>query len=120
MKTPDNNERITRWLDHVTNPAETAAFRTEMERDPALRAEVAAMEKLGGLLRGNLTMERPVPHADFFSSQIQERIADLERTRERDHARPRAVFDWFRWLRTPWAVAGAAALITLGFVFQMR
>src|SRR6185295_12052144 len=117
MKTPEEfNEQFTRWLDGTLDAAQRAAFESELERNPALQAEAEAMQKLGGLIRANVTMEKPVPHADFFNSQLQERIEALRRSEERAKARAHNAVPWFTWLRTRWALAGATVLVALAFL----
>ena len=115
MKTPEQmNELITRWIDGTLSAAERASFESEMTRNPALRAEAEAMQQLGGLLRANIAIEKSVPHEDFFNSQIQERISELQRAEERAESRSNGAFAWLRWLRTPWAIGGVAAALALG------
>ncbi|MCE9519087.1 MAG: hypothetical protein K8R87_06000 [Verrucomicrobia bacterium] len=120
MKTPDHTERITRWLDGVMSPAEKAAFLKEMQADPDLKSEVSSLEEIGGWVRDHATLEKSVPNADFFNSQIQDRIAELQRTDDRRISASGGVASWFNWLRMPWVVAGAAALIALGFFMTMH
>ncbi len=116
MKTPEEqNEKLTRWLDRAMNDTERAAFEAEMAGNPILRAEADDMQQLGGLLRSHVATEKPLPHADFFNSQIQERIAELHRSDERAKSQPRGAASWLDWLRTPWAIAAAAAMVALGF-----
>lgn len=119
MKTPDHIERITRWLDGAMSDAEKTAFQDELQADAALRAEVSALDELGAQVRAHAKIERPVPNADFFNSQIQERISSLQRIDERRKSPARGASSWFGWLRTPWAVA-AAALVALGVFVALR
>jgi hypothetical protein len=62
-----------------------------------------------------------VPHAEFFNSQIQVRIAqmDLDESRQKQ-TRNTSLADLFlSWIRQPWfATAGAVALAVLGFVWM--
>lgn len=120
MKTTDRTERITRWLDGAMSAQEKTAFETEMQADPALREEVASLEQIGGMIRAHAAFEKPVPQPDFFNSQIQERISGLQMAEERRHARPGSIAAWLGWLRAPWAVAGAAALVALGLVIFIQ
>jgi len=115
MKTPDHIERITRWLDGAMSNAEKTAFEDEMQADPALRAEVSTLHELGAQVRAHASLERPVPNADFFNSQIQERISSLQRIDDRRKSPAGVAPSWFGWLRAPWAIgAAAAALVALG------
>lgn len=119
MKTPDHTERITRWLDGAMSDDEKAAFQEEMQADPALRTEVSAMAELGAGIRAHASLEKPVPNADFFNSQIRERISSLLRIDEQRKSSSRAAASWFAWLRTPWALAGAAAVLALGWFIAL-
>ncbi len=120
MKTPDHTERITRWLDGAMHKAEKTAFQNEMQADPDLRNEVSSMEELGGWVRAHASLEKPVPNADFFNSQIQDRISELQRTDERRKSSSGDVASWLAWLRLPWVVAGAAALLMLGMFMTLH
>lgn len=112
MKTTDEH-LLGRWLDGELDPAEQVRFEAMMAADPLLREEAESLRKLGDSLRAHVTMERPVPNADFFNSQIQQRIAEAQRAEERVQAADVPATSWLSWLRMPWAI-GAAALLTLG------
>lgn len=113
MKTTDEH-LLGRWLDGELTPAEQLRFEAMMAADPLLREEAESLRKLGDSLRAHVTMERPVPNADFFNSQIQQRIAEAQRAEERAQVAASPAMSWFGWLRMPWAIAGAACLLTLG------
>lgn len=120
MKTPpDDDQLLARWLDNELSPAERTRFEAMLAADPALREEAESMKKLGDAIRANVTFEREVPHADFFNTQIQEAIAADQRAQVRSKAGATSATSWFDWLRAPWAMAGAVALLTLGF-FLLR
>jgi hypothetical protein len=114
MKTPDD-QLLGRWLDGELSPEEQTRFEAMMAADPALSEEARSMKKMGEAIRAHVTLERDVPHADFFNSQIQERIAAELQAEERAKTGARATASWLDWLRTPWAFAGAAALLVAGF-----
>jgi anti-sigma factor RsiW len=120
MKTPDRTERITRWLDGAMSGAEKAAFQEEMQADPALRAEVSGLDEIGAGIRAHASVEKPVPNADFFNSQIQERISSLQRIDDRRKSPAGGAASRFTWLRAPWAIAGAAALLSLGLFIVLH
>ena len=120
MKTPDHTERITRWLDGAMSIAEKTAFQEEMQADPALRVEVSALDELGAQIRAHASLEKPVPNADFFNSQIQERISAFQRIDDRRKSPAGGAASWFGWLRAPWAIAGAAALLALGLFIGLH
>src|SRR5688500_7053641 len=98
MKTPDD-QLLARWLDGELSEQEATRFEAMMTADPALREEADTMRKISQALRDHVVMEREVPHADFFNSQIQERIADVQRAEERAHTPATlAAGGWFSWL----------------------
>lgn len=113
MKTTDEH-LLGRWLDGELDANERVRFEAMMAADPTLREEAESLRKLGDSLRAHVTMERPVPHADFFNSQIQKRIAEVQGAEERLQTPAAPAASWLSWLRMPWAIAGAAALLTLG------
>ena len=77
MKTPPDESQIVRWLDGEMTASERSAFDAILSQDPELRAEMDSLSQLGETLRKNLPVERELPHADFFNSQIQVRILSL-------------------------------------------
>ena len=119
MKTPPDDQLLARWLDNELSPEERTQFESMLAADPALREEAESMKKLGDALRANVTFEREVPHADFFNSQIQEAVSAEQRAQARSKGGATNATSWFSWLRTPWAFAGAAAVLALGF-FLLR
>lgn len=116
MKPPSDDHDLIRWLDGEMNDSESAAFEERLSRDPALNQEAREMKALSASIRTHLPAELKVPHADFFNSQIQIRIDQMER--ELPRSRPEsAVASLLAWFRQPWfAVAGATAVIALGFL----
>ncbi|QIF05386.1 hypothetical protein [Roseimicrobium sp. ORNL1] len=116
MKTPDD-QLLGRWLDGELTPEETARFEAMMAADPALREEAQSMKKMGEAIRAHVTMEREVPHADFFNSQIMEHITAEQQAEQRAKTGSKATASagWLDWLRTPWVYAGAAAVLVAGF-----
>lgn len=116
MKPPSENHDLIRWLDGEMNDAERASFEEQLKHGPALEREAREMKALSASIRTHLPAELKVPHADFFNSQIQIRIDQMER--EEPRARPAsAVASLLNWFRQPWfAVAGATAVIALGFL----
>ncbi|HSJ01477.1 MAG: anti-sigma factor [Verrucomicrobium sp.] len=120
MKTPDD-QLLARWLDGELSAEERVRFEAMMAADPSLREEADSLRQLGDLLRANVTLERPLPNADFFNSQIQEQIAADQRAEERvkTQATPSSSGSWLSWLRMPWALGGLAAALAAG-LFLMR
>lgn len=112
MKTPPEDHDLIRWLDGEMNDAERAAFETRLNADSQLKAEAESMQKLGERLRSSLPKDRPMPHADFFNSQIQVRIAQMELDEERSSARASSA-SWTEWFRLPWLAAAAAVVVAM-------
>lgn len=119
MKPPSENHDLIRWLDGEMTDAERAAFDAELKADPALAKEAEEMRSLSASLRTHLPAEMQVPHADFFNSQIQVRIAQMETEEARQ--KPASMLEsLFALFRQPWlAAAGAVALTVFGF-FLLR
>ncbi len=116
MKPPSEDHDLIRWLDGEMNATEHAAFETRLKTDPALANEAQVLRALSVGIRSHLPADMTVPHADFFNSQIQVRIGQLEIDNERAQATA-APGDLLRWLRQPWlTAAGAVALAVLGLV----
>ena len=118
MKTPPEHHDAPppdwmRWLDGEMPATERAAFEQQLAADPALRGEVDAAHQLSSLLRQELPRELPVPHADFFNSQIQVRPSQMEVDERRSAAAPPRAGSWWAWLKSPWLVGAAAAAITV-------
>lgn len=123
MKTPsDENHDLIRWLDGEMTADERRAFEATLQNDPELAAEAESMRQLSESLKTHLPAEMPVPHADFFNSQIQVRIAqmELDEAREREKA-AESTAGWLSWLRMPWlAGAAAAAFAIAGLVWTQN
>ena len=113
MKTPPDENQIVRWLDGEMDEAEKAVFLAALDADPGLRAEMESLRGLGQVLRQNIPATREVPHADFFNSQIQVRIAQEGMDRVRSGTSSAGGLGWFEWLRAPWFSAAATALVAL-------
>jgi hypothetical protein len=118
MKPPSENHDLIRWLDGEMKEAERASFEEQIKQDPVLAREAEELRSLSADIRSHLPAELKVPHADFFNSQIQVRIAQMEADEAR--AKQSEVPNWtalLQWLRQPWfAAAGAVALAIMSFV----
>lgn len=119
MKTPENNDQLHRWLDGELNPAERTAFEAAMRNDPALKREAEAMKRIGEAMRAHVPMDMPVPNADFFNSQITERISQMQQSDERAKASAGGRFRLLDLFRSPWAMIAATAVVVVGF-FAMQ
>lgn len=112
MKTQsDENHDLSRWLDGEMNATERAQFEAALKNDPELAAEAESMRQLSASLREHLPADMPVPHADFFNSQIQVRIAQLEADDARAQRGAKSTAGWLSWLRMPWLTAAAAVVV---------
>ena len=116
MNPTDPQNSITRWTDGVMSGPERATFEAELQSNPQLRAEVEAAKRLGPLLRDHVTLEAAVPHGNFFNSQVQERITELQRAELRAKPTPwaLAVLSWL--IRRWWATTAVAAVVVTGLV----
>ena len=117
MKTPFENPDETppdwmRWLDGEMTAAEREVFERQLAGDPALRAEVETARQLSGMLKRELPAEMDMPHADFFNSQIQVRLAQMEAEERRNTSAAKKTA-WLDWLRSPWLAGAAAAVIAV-------
>jgi hypothetical protein len=117
MKTPNENHESPapdwmRWLDGEMPAADRAAFEQRLAADPGLQSEVDSARHLSHLLKKGLPAEMEVPHGDFFNSQIQVRLAQMDLQESRDVPSP-ARASWIGWLRMPWLIGAAAAVITV-------
>lgn len=61
---PFEDERLTAYLDGELSPAEVAALEADLERDPALRAELDALTSVSAFLADNLPMAAPPDFLD--------------------------------------------------------
>jgi anti-sigma factor RsiW len=115
MKTPPDDTDLLRWLDDEMTPLERERIAARLGVEPALRREAESLQALGRSLRDHLPREMAVPHADFFNSQIQVRLA-------RETAGPgrsRGAGSWLAWFQLPrLAVAAALVLLTVVLVRQ--
>lgn len=118
MKPPSEDHDLIRWLDGEMTAAESAAFEERLKQDPVLAKDAQELRALSAGIRAHLPATMEVPHADFFNSQIQVRIAQLESEDARATARaPSAWAAVFQWLRQPWLTAASAvAVAVLSFV----
>ncbi|MDP1591349.1 MAG: hypothetical protein Q8M07_26580, partial [Prosthecobacter sp.] len=116
MKPPSEDHDLIRWLDGEMNDTERASFEARLNSDPMLAKEAEELRALSAGIQAHLPVELKVPHADFFNSQIQVRIAqmDLEESRQRQDGTESLRDSLLAWLRQPWfTAAGAVALAVL-------
>ncbi len=119
MKPPSEDHDLIRWLDGEMTAAERAAFEGRLKQDPVLAKDAEELRALSAGIRAHLPATMEVPHADFFNSQIQVRMAQMENEDARASGQS-ATSAWaslFQWLRQPWlTAAGAVAVAILSFV----
>lgn len=121
MKPPSEDHDLIRWLDGEMTDSEIAAFEARLKDDPVLAKEANELSALSAGIRDHLPAEMRIPHADFFNSQIQVRIAqmDLDESRQKQTGNISLADSFISWIRQPWfATAGAVALAVLGFVWM--
>jgi anti-sigma factor RsiW len=116
MNPNPDEQLLARWLDGEMNADERTAFDARLQSDAALRAEADSLQSLREMLHTGFPRISEVPHADFFNSQIQERINELRRE---EQAAPAATSrtSW-AWILRPWLLGAAAAACALMAVLQ--
>lgn len=116
---PNPDEQLLgRWLDGEMNAEERASFEARLKSDPVLRSEADALQSLRDMLHTGFPKIAEVPHADFFNSQIQDRIAELRRSEAKPlPAQQTPGFSWVSLLR-PWVLGAAAAACSLLALLQ--
>lgn len=118
MKPPSENHDLIRWLDGEMNENERTSFEERLKHDPVLAKEAEEMRALSETIRLHMPAELKMPHSDFFNSQIQVRISQMEADNAASKQSASPIWlSALHWLRQPWFVtAGAAALAVLSFL----
>ncbi len=119
MNPNPDEQLLARWLDGELDARERASFEARLQTDSDLRAEADSFKSLRDTLQAGFPKIEEVPHADFFNSQIQERIAQL-RNEEAKAAPAKAAPSLFSWLTKPWLLAGATAACALLALLQWQ
>ena len=99
-------EKWTAWLDDQLSGKELAEFERSLSDLEAARAEKRDAQKLGSFLKEQLSAQK-LNNEEFFSHQLQERIA--RETRDR----PRSRSTWWTIPRLVWCGTTALALFVL-------
>ncbi len=108
-------ERYTAWIDGQLSGDALVAFEQELAAHPEANEDRAAARKLGDLLRGHSTAPA-LSNADFFSLQLQQRIAaEMPRAPRAEPARGGGSF-FLPISRLIWA--GAACLGIAALLFK--
>jgi len=114
MRKPHENNDATpdwmRWLDGEMPATERTAFEQHLETDATVQSELEAARQLSLLIKQELPAQMAIPHADFFNSQIQVRLAQ-EDAADRRASASEAKAGWLHWLKMPWLVGAAAAVV---------
>jgi len=106
-------ERYTAWIDGQLTGAELAAFEKELETQPHAALDRTEAHQLGDLLRTHRTAPTLI-NADFFSLQLQQRIAAETPQPRRTESRENGGGFW-SISRLLWA--GAASLVVAGISY---
>ena len=120
MNPNPDEQLLARWLDGELNADERTSFEARLQSDPALRAEADSLTSLRDMLQSGFPKIAEVPHADFFNSQIQERIAQVRLEEERAATPAVAAPSRFSWMIKSWLMAGAAAACLLVALMQWQ
>jgi anti-sigma factor RsiW len=110
-------EKWTAWLDGELSEEERIEFEASLPDKAAAEDEKRAARKLGTLLKEQLGVQA-LSNADFFSHQLQQRIA-----RESAPAiggKPSSRSSWWTIPRLLWSGAAAMALFFVCAVFVIR
>ncbi|MCB1078753.1 MAG: hypothetical protein KDM64_13115 [Verrucomicrobiae bacterium] len=115
MKSPQDEEQLTRWIDGEMPEEEARAF---AEAHPECVAERETALRIGDGLRSAFSEDRDIPYADFFSHQVRCRITEEEFG---SGAAPEAtegpmtfpLFQRLRWLSAFGFVIAFGALVAL-------
>lgn len=111
MNSP-NHERLLRLLDGALAPEEEARLRQELERSPALRAELEALQALQGLLQTTVRASSERALQPFFADHLMRRLTPAPQ-RLAATTPDEEFFGLLLRLFRPVAVAGL--LLVLGF-----
>lgn len=113
MKPPSDEHALTRWIDGEMDENERKKFEERLERDSILAQEAEKLRTLSSSIRAHLPAEMDVPHADFFNSQIEIRIAQMDL--EQSRTRPPEI-SWrsiFQWIPSSWIIPVSAVALAV-------
>ncbi|MEP6603847.1 MAG: hypothetical protein ABJB69_07865 [Spartobacteria bacterium] len=108
-------EKWTAWLDGQLTGKELVEFEDSLPDRAAAEAEKRDAKKLGSLLKQELGVST-FTNAEFFSHQLNERIAADEAAEDRHVTRS----TWWSLPRLAWAGAASLAMFVLFTVALMR
>ena len=110
-------EKWTAWLDEELSEKERVEFEASLPDKAAAEDEKRAARKLGTLLKEQLGAHA-LSNADFFSHQLQQRIA--QESAPAFGGKPRSRSSWWTIPRLLWSGAAAMALFFVCAVFVIR
>ena len=108
-----SEEQWNRWIDGDLPADEAEAVAAMMAEDPESQdGDLAFFARLSGDLKATMPANRTPPFADFFNSQLQKRLWDLDYP---DPEEKRSRWQMPSWLQLSWAAPlGAAAAVVIG------
>ena len=110
MNPTHDEENLIRWLDGEMDEAERVRYEAHLAANPTLQAEALEMQKMAEVVRAHLPQRVDIPHADFFNSQVQREIEEMQRQSGRTAQPVAPVLNWFR---LPWLVAAASMAVAV-------
>ncbi len=96
-----------RWIDGQANDADLQ----DAQNDPEIADDHAFFSRLSSDLKASVPSEKEPPFADFFNSQLQKRLRDLDEDAAVAKSAPR--WQVPAWLRLSWALPLAAAAVLI-------
>lgn len=120
MKTPSDENDLSRWLDGEMDASERAVFEERLAADPVLQSAAESLRKLGESLRSEVPAPEEIPYPDFFNSQIQMRIAQMEEDPSSSpvcESAARRGRGWLSWL-LPLTATAVVAMLGLSHFMQ--
>jgi hypothetical protein len=111
-------EKWTAWLDGQLSGRELSEFEASLPDKATAEAEKAAAKKLGALLKRELST-RVLTNEEFFSHQLQERIA-RESAERPQRTRPSPTSTWWTIPRLLWAGTVSLAVFLICTVLVMH
>jgi anti-sigma factor RsiW len=112
-------EKWTAWLDDQLSGRELSEFEASLPDKAAAQAEKAEAEKLGELLKRELSAH-PLKNEEFFSHQLRERIVQESGEQRGERARRSPTFSWWTIPRLLWAGTASLAVFLICTVLVMH
>jgi anti-sigma factor RsiW len=112
-------EKWTAWLDDQLSGRELLEFEASLPDKAAAQAEKAEANKLGELLKRELS-SHPLKNEEFFSHQLRERIVQESGEQRRQRANQGPTSSWWTIPRLLWAGTASLAVFLVCTVLVMR